>query len=132
MCQQCCLLTGMPMGLAYKEQRQHQTCQGKAYAEQERLGPQRIRGGEVACSDGGERDRAVACRFIEPHCQSTPGGPWQVWCCRCSLYASPMGMPVKRQHCWHMPPGKRKAQHHRLRMPPLIDPKHHHSKTSSC
>src|SRR6266581_2804411 len=31
-----------------------------------------------------------------------------------------MGMPVKRQHCWHMPPGKRKAQHHRLRMPPQI------------
>ena len=42
------------------------------------MGPQRIGGGEVARSDGGERDRAVACRFIEPHCQSTPGGPYQV------------------------------------------------------
>jgi len=68
----------MPVRLAHEEQRQQQACQGKPDAEQKWLGPQCIRGGEVASRDSCQGDRDVSCRFIDAHGQPTPRRSHQV------------------------------------------------------
>ena len=69
------LEAGVAAGLADRERGQAEAEGGVGDAEEERLGAQPVRGGEVAGGERGGGDGAVAGGLVEPHRQAAAAGP---------------------------------------------------------
>ena len=68
-------VTGVAVGLAHEQRRQAQAERGVGDAEEERLGPEPVAGGDEPGGERGEGDRAVAGGFVETHGETSLLGP---------------------------------------------------------
>ena len=71
-------LAGVAVGLAHEERREPETERGVGEAEEERLGPQPVLGGDEPGRQRGDGDRAVAGGLVQAHRETAPGGADEV------------------------------------------------------